>query len=130
MLFIQIFLTRLHCKVSVLFSIFLESQNHISTPWDPLCRLHLWGQSSINQAKRETSEVPLTVLGAVHKVRQTFKGGRGGCQLHDYMRSVGVSKRVIFLKFRIRGRWMSKVLKKVLTYFMDGPLQNAGRRWI
>ena len=59
-------------------------------------------------------------LGAVHKVRQDFLGSGEGSKIEEKL-MMDRYKKVL-----TRGRGLSKIAKKVLTYFMDGPL--AGRQ--
>ena len=59
-------------------------------------------------------------LGAVHKVRQHFLGSGEGSKIEEKL-MMDRYKKVLTC-----GRGLSKIAKKVLTYFMDGPL--AGRQ--
>ena len=57
----------------------------------------------------------LIAIGVVHKVRQHFLGG-GGSKIEGKLMTDRCKKVMRW------GRVVSKIVKKVLTYFMDGPI--------
>ena len=70
-----------------------------------------------NSHKTQPSE-----SGAVHKVRQHFFEGGRGQKLQEEKAMTERYKKVLTW-----GRGVSKIAKKVLTYFMDGPSLDLER---
>ena len=75
--------------------------------------LHAFGENMRNPSLAKS------FLRVVHWVRHHFLGGQGS----------KIEEKVLTNKYKKVGRWVLKIAKKALTYFMDGPLEFFTLNW-